>query len=119
MVPFGYDRCSCISVNSSFTLITPTISGDVKCSVVIRPNSGDCFNVAKECSEFIDALNITTKPFFSICRDRKESSRFQMCFGNVTEELNGIKIYITSATTRCDEFIRRYNQGIIIQLQGI
>ena len=114
MVPFGYDECSCIGVRDTFILIISTSSGDTECCVQLNQMSGeDCFDIST-------CLDTTTKPFFSVCNnpDPTESSPLQMCFGNITEELNGTKIYIVSSISKCGQFINRYDRGIDIQLQG-
>ena len=118
MVPFGYDGCSCIGVRNSFKLIISTTSGDAECNVLLSSGE-DCFNVKSRCS---DLNNIFNSTFFSVCNNlnSNENLPLLMCFGNITEELivKDIKLYLTTSTSKCGQFLRRYDRGFDIQLQG-
>lgn len=128
-VPFGYDDCSCVSfldqpqASLFSTLIISASPSDVKCPIVFQSNAETCYNIAKECSQF--GVFNTTKPFFSFCKNPDNTTEYRMCFGHITEDINGIKLYATKSirSQSCSGpgpyiFIREYQRAIQLQVEG-
>ena len=100
-------------------MIISTSSGDAECNVQLSSGE-DCFNVKSRCSDLNNIFDSTINTFFSVCNNlnSNESLPLLMCFGNITEELKDIKLYLTTSTSKCGQFLRRYDRGFDIQLQG-
>ena len=89
----------CIDIaSSSFILAIPGIPNvprDIYCPVYIE-SGNDCYN-HNRCNGFNEAFSW---PFFSICRSSFNRSSFQMCFNNISEAQDGIKLFFIIAKYR-------------------
>ena len=116
-VPFGYSDCSCIYVRNSIILIISSTPKDIL--IPIHLEDGDCVNF----KQYFNGFN-ANYPFLSLCRDSTITTNvnLRMCFGNVTNDLDGIKLYTTTYTSVCSlmniQFIKNYTKGVEIRLQG-
>ena len=89
----GDCRSYCINLSSfSFILAISNNPHDILCPIYIEDGS-ECYNHSR-CNGFNEAFQ---SPFFSICKNPDNSSLIQMCFTNITEAHDGIKMFFITA----------------------
>ena len=120
----GNNNCKCVEIKcqgSLYVIISsPNASPpDTLCSIHV--NKPSCYS-PNECRQF----NGTTAPFFSVCENplamASTDCTYSMCFGNITEELNGTRLdFLILNKTICASdpvyFARVYIQSFELNVQ--
>ena len=93
---------------------------DLLCTAVHVPNDMNrCLNLHSSCGGFADTIFSTS---ITICSTSSSSNDYQMCFSNITAEMNGTRIhffYSTSTTCPSGNVISRvYLDSYEIVVQG-
>ena len=97
----GNNNCTCVDIERHRSLYVAiskpnTNPPDVLCPIYILQDIGSCYNPSG-CNRF------SGTPFFHICESQNQPASYNMCFGNITEKLNGTRLdfYILNKTM-CD-----------------